>query len=209
MSVLGIPGVLIITNHAFGGTLDTHLAVFTLSSMVYTALALGAYNIWKLQLDQHRKWMLRAMIWMSEIIVQRIFIFIIAFSLPTNGYYTVWTCEEAKFTELNATRFDMEFPQCQTLPPNGQIIVPAQIMSGSELICASMLRLVFGGAAWMALAVHVIGTEVYLSLTKDETERLRRISCTLQQKAGFKNPGSAGLTSDRFGDSAWSPPSKN
>ena len=58
----------------------------------------------------------------------------------------------------------MDYPQCQTLPPNGLIIVPARIMSGSELICASLLRLVFGGAGWMALAVHVIATEVYVSV---------------------------------------------
>jgi hypothetical protein len=52
-------------------------------------------------------------------------------------------------------------------------------------------------------------TFLKLALTKDESERLRRISYTLQQKAGFKNPGSAGLTADRFGDSSWNPPSKN
>jgi hypothetical protein len=48
-----------------------------------------------------------------------------------------------------------------------------------------------------------------LALTKDETERLRRISYTLQQKAGFKNPGSAGSTADRLGDSSWIPPLKD
>jgi hypothetical protein len=89
MSLSGIPGVIFIADRSFGGTVDTQLAVFVLSTMVYGALVLGVYNIWHLQLDQHRKWMLRAIIWMSEIIVQRVWLFIIATFLPVEGYHTV------------------------------------------------------------------------------------------------------------------------
>lgn len=48
--------------------------------------------------------------------------------------------------------------------------------------------------------LHIIGVEIYLNLTPRESERLRRVSYEKQLEAGFDNPGSAGLTSDRWGD---------
>lgn len=45
-----------------------------------------------------------------------------------------------------------------------------------------------------------------LKLTPAESERLRNVSYQRQLEAGMKNPGRAGLTVDRFGDSEkWSP----
>jgi len=103
------------------------------------------------------------------------------------------------------------FPQCRTLPPDTQVIANAYFFSDlhSLVEIASALRVAFGASVWMAICFHALGTEIYLALTKDETESLRRISYILQQKAGFKNPGSAGLTADRLGDSSWTPPLKN
>jgi hypothetical protein len=43
-----------------------------------------------------------------------------------------------------------------------------------------------------------------LHLTPREAERLRKVSYQRQLEAGMKNPGSAGLTADKLGDSeAW------
>lgn len=39
-----------------------------------------------------------------------------------------------------------------------------------------------------------------LQLTPKETERLRQVSYERQRERGLKHPGSAGLTSYRFGD---------
>jgi hypothetical protein len=89
MSLVGIPGAVIISNHSLGGTFDTQLAVYAFAGSVYTALALGVYNIWKLQLDQHRKWMLRAMVWMALIITERIWMMGMALLLPTGAYQYV------------------------------------------------------------------------------------------------------------------------
>ena len=64
----------------------------------------------------------------------------------------------------------------------------------------------FGMAIWLALALHVIGVEMYLHLTPREHERLRQISYEKQLEAGFKNPGSAGVVAQRFGDAnPWYP----
>ena len=57
--------------------------------------------------------------------------------------------------------------------------------------------------------MHIIGIEIYLGLTPRETERLRVISYEKQLEAGYANPGSAGLTVDRWGDAEkWTPPPK-
>ena len=60
--------------------------------------------------------------------------------------------------------------------------------------------------AWLALFLHVVGVELYLNLTPAESARLRMVSYEKQLKAGFKHPGSAGLTADRWGGApTWYP----
>ncbi|CEH13704.1 hypothetical protein CBOM_01606 [Ceraceosorus bombacis] len=64
----------------------------------------------------------------------------------------------------------------------------------------------FGTAMWLAIFLHLVGVEIYLNLTPAETHRLRQVSYQKQLEAGLPNPGSAGLTSDRWGDSLpWAP----
>ena len=71
---------------------------------------------------------------------------------------------------------------------------------------AASLGLCFGTAGWLALAMHAIGVEIYLRLTPREGNRLRNVSYQRQMEAGFRHPGSAGLTSDRWGDAdVWQP----
>ena len=50
---------------SFGGGLDTQLWVGFVAVAVVVAYALAYYNIKRLQIDQHRKWMLRAWFWVS------------------------------------------------------------------------------------------------------------------------------------------------
>ena len=67
----------------------------------------------------------------------------------------------------------------------------------------------FGTAIWLALVLHAIGVEVYLALTPKEGTRLRYVSYQRQLEAGYRHPGSAGLTSDRLGDAdVWQPASQ-
>lgn len=56
------------------------------------------------------------------------------------------------------------------------------------------------------LVIHTVGVELYLAMTPREAERLRRVSYEKQLEAGFRNPGSAGLVLDKWGDAdAWTP----
>jgi len=64
----------------------------------------------------------------------------------------------------------------------------------------------FGMALWLAFVLHLVGVEIYLSLTPRESNRLRQVSYERQLERGLQNPGSAGLTADRWGDAeAWGP----
>jgi hypothetical protein len=90
---------------------------------------------------------------------------------------------------------------------NGNVVVHADINSGRREEAKASLTLTFGMAWWMAIFLHLIGVEIYLRLTPVEQERLRQISYEKQLKAGLKNPGSAGLTVDRWGDAeGWTAP---
>jgi hypothetical protein len=53
---------------------------------------------------------------------------------------------------------------------------------------------------WMALTLHILGCEIYLWLTPAESARLRQVSYERQLEAGYKNPGSAGLVVQKWGD---------
>jgi hypothetical protein len=53
-------GALIIARHAFGGLISTQAAVGFLVIMSTAAIGMAYYNVKRLQLEQHRAWMLRA-----------------------------------------------------------------------------------------------------------------------------------------------------
>jgi hypothetical protein len=55
----------VIARIAFGGTLDTQLFVGVLVILTTGSLFLGWVNIKRLQIDQHRKWMLRTWFYVS------------------------------------------------------------------------------------------------------------------------------------------------
>jgi hypothetical protein len=48
-----------VTRHAFGGEVSTQAGIYTLTALVVVSAGLGYYNIKRLQIEQHRKWMIR------------------------------------------------------------------------------------------------------------------------------------------------------
>lgn len=52
-------GALMICNQSFGGTVETQSGVIVLAIMVSISAFMATYNIRRLQIDQHRAWMLR------------------------------------------------------------------------------------------------------------------------------------------------------
>ena len=127
-------------------------------------------------------------------------------------YYTGLPCYVVDFLfKSNETRVLDSYPNCKLFydgtDPKQHVLVTADTGSeGVDHVVAGFFA-GFGAGGWLALAIHVIGVELYLHLTPAEGERLRRISYQRQLEAGMRNPGNAGLTVQRLGDAEpWIPP---
>ncbi|KAL8923018.1 MAG: hypothetical protein Q9208_004830 [Pyrenodesmia sp. 3 TL-2023] len=201
-------GALMIARRAFGGSLPTQAGVGVLVIISTVSIALAYYNIKRLQIDQHRAWMLRAMFYLGTIITLRIIMILAALIASTMSYYdTIMTCGELLSIIGTSQQVNALYPQCGQ--PGSTVdtraIVQAKFGDQQEQV-GSALRLSFGMAVWMALFLHAAGVEIYLNLTPRESNRLRQVSYEKQLEKGLSPAGSAGLTSDRWGDAEpWQP----
>jgi hypothetical protein len=196
-------GTFLIIRRSFGGTLPTQAAMGLLVILSTTSISMAYYNITRLQIEQHRAWMLRAMFYLGVIITTRIIMVIAAqVSTAVGKYYVPMICDEIVFVQDSLTHNNTMYPQCSiaNMTVDGMIAVAANFGSDRREQLQASLELNFGMAAWLSVFLHTIGVEIYLNLTPAEGERLRRISYAKQLEAGMKNPGSAGLTVDRWGD---------
>lgn len=75
--LLGAVGGLLITTHTSGGHIDTQTAAGALTILVIVAFAIAWVNIKRLQIDQHRKWMHRAINLMASIVTSTIILAIV------------------------------------------------------------------------------------------------------------------------------------
>lgn len=202
-------GALMIARRAFGGSLETQAAVGTLVILTTISICMAYYNIKRLQIDQHRAWMLRMAFYLGTIITLRIIMIISALIITMiNSYDTIMTCNEIGSIYGSDKPLDKIYPQCNGVNATDDrlIVVHASFANGQPEQIGASLRLSFGMAMWMAIFMHLVGVEIYLALTPRESNRLRQVSYERQMERGFSNPGSAGLTSDRWGDAdEWQP----
>lgn len=202
-------GALMICRRSFGGTLETQAIVFVLVIATTVSLILAYYNIKRLQIDQHRAWMLRAMFYLGSIITARIIMIISALIISrVDSYYAVRSCDELAFIVGSHAQMREQYPQCNSTadPRATLVVVQATFANGQPEQIGVSLGVSFGMALWLAFVLHLVGVEIYLALTPREGNRLRQVSYERQLEKGFKHPGSAGLTADRWGDAeAWTP----
>ena len=89
-----------------------------------TFSAIMAYwNIKKLQIDQHRAWMLRCIFYMGTAVTSRLILFSGAAIISRiGGFHDIWPCDKIDFT-YRQFGFDgilpLKYPQC--LSPNGTL----------------------------------------------------------------------------------------
>ncbi|KAK1983153.1 hypothetical protein LZ30DRAFT_589029 [Colletotrichum cereale] len=212
LSVVGIIGVLMVARRTFGGGVSIQTVMGTGSIMFLGALGLSIYNIKKLQIEQHRAWMLRAWVYAGFIITMRIISFLAVMITADSGYYQVRQCAVLDFIfRHNQTKALDLYPGCGDYysgeSPGLNVIVHSNYHAHQPAEIAAGFTSVFDAGSWLALAIHTVLVELYLHLTPAESERLRRISYQRQLEAGMKNAGNAGLTVQRLGDAEpWLPP---
>lgn len=54
---------------------------------------------------------------------------------------------------------------------------------------AALMNMVFGVSGWVALVIHILLVEVYLNYSKDEDERLKKVSLIRRKAAGYEVKG--------------------
>lgn len=102
-------------NHS-GNRIAAQSAEAFLVIITTAGMGLAWWNIRRLQIDQHRAWMLRTMFYFGSIITSWIFGNIASWIVTSmGGYYNVWTCDEIDFLYkqygLEGTPEDL-YPQC-------------------------------------------------------------------------------------------------
>jgi len=201
-------GALMIARYSFGGQIETQVFVGLLAIMTTLGIFMAYYNIKRLQIDQHRAWMLRTWFYAGSIITLRLIMIITAKIIGSmGGYYRAMPCDQLASLFKDHETFAASYPQCLSATgiTQGWVAVPASFSSKSQV--AAALDLTFGTAGWLAFAIHAVGVEIDIQLTPRESERLRGVSYQRQLEAGFSHPGSSGLTVDRWGDAdAWKAP---
>jgi uncharacterized membrane protein len=199
-------GALMIARHSFGGTIDVQTIVGFLLIITTAGGALAYYNIRRLQIDQHRAWMLRTFFYMGTILTARPIMVLSALIISRlEEYRNVWPCEMIEWTwkYYGADSYLQSYPQCadQSGAIGGFAPVLANIFSKSDPAqIGASLQVPVGMAFWISLALHAVGVEIYLALTPREATRLRMESYKRQVAAGYESPGSAGLVPEKFGD---------
>ncbi|KAF6801034.1 hypothetical protein CSOJ01_12036 [Colletotrichum sojae] len=215
LSVPGTFGALLITRHAVGGGLEVQASLGFLSISFLGSLVIAFVQIKRLQIEQHRAWMLRAWFYAGAIITMRPILLLGALiASKQGGYFASLPCAviehmlgNAGAANATAKLFEACAPYVAGASPNQQVLVEADFFDRSTPAGpAASLHVSFGMAGWVAGAIHAVGVEVYLRLTPREAERLRQVSYQRQLEAGMRNPGSAGFTADKLGDAdKWEP----
>ncbi|KAK5053985.1 hypothetical protein LTR84_001947 [Exophiala bonariae] len=203
-------GAYIIIPQAAGGAPSTQVALGCLATLTTITITLSYINIKRLQLDQHRAWMIRTWVYAASVITLRLIYEAMHKYIAdhqSRDWYDVQTCASiwAQYVLHGAPDGEgnpvpMIYAQCTG--PNSTVPVVIQGHPdgpGPEYSTAAFSSS-FGASTWLALLIHIIGAEIYLALTPAESERLRTVSYERQLKAGFRHPGRAGLTVDKFGD---------
>lgn len=217
---VGNTGALMLADKAAGGHLITQEMVGFVVLVTTITFGLAVWNVKKLQLDQHRAWMLRTWSYLAFIISLRLIEVIIAAitsKWPGAERYAAMTCDQLEFiytttSNITATREVLysEYPVCAPenigLLGEGAHIAVKGVLGDERSLLSAVMIVAFPAGAGLALLLHAIVVEVYLGLTPAEAERLRNVSYRLQLERGYKNPGSAGLVVQKFGDAnPWIP----
>lgn len=75
LSLVSTVGALMSARNAFGGGLDTQLALGVMGISFVVCLVLGYINIKRLQLEQHRAWMLRGWFYVRSAVPSHLYLF--------------------------------------------------------------------------------------------------------------------------------------
>ncbi len=134
--LLANAGACIIIPRAAQGLLATQSSESVLVLLTTFGMIMAYWNVKRLQIDQHRAWMLRTMFYYGSIITSRpatqIAVRIVSY---IGGYYSIWSCDQIDFTyrQYGITGILKEkYPQC--LQPNGTVDGQVVVKAGLDML---------------------------------------------------------------------------
>lgn len=185
LALISNAGAIMIAREAFGGTMATQALIGTLFIITTIGLGLAYYNVKVLQIDQHRAWMLRTWFYVSmalidigrttfadtrqfsSIITLRIIMIIAAQIISSAGdFWSVQSCAKMLDVIGDAQELVQQYPSCSSLLDGNNLKAVAAVhanFGGSVVELMSAMNMSFGMAGWLALGLHAIGVEVYVS----------------------------------------------
>ncbi len=130
---------------------------------------------------------------LSQILTMRALIplLAIAATFSPRSYHTVSTCQELIFMydgySLPAEDIFSKYPTCRNFTASvpAYVVINADIATGRPEEVSSILQLVFGACVWIGTVIHIVTVEWYLRATKDEDERLQKLSMVRRKAAGL------------------------
>lgn len=234
LAIISTIGAFMTGQNMVGGEVSAQTIMGVAGTMFIVSMGLAWWNVKKLQIEQHRAWMLRAWFYAGSIISMRLIMMIMVRVLSdhrgSRGSVAMHCAKITYFLGGSRNATMARYPDCGSYfsgeDPDKFAAVKTDLR-GDVPSVISLYTSTFGTALWVALAIHAIGVEIYVSslggsysrggkqadmannqlhLTPAEAERLRNVSYQRQLEAGMKNPGRMGLTADKLGYAAkWVP----
>lgn len=215
--LIGTISAFTIARHSFGGTLETQAGVGVVGIAVIGGVVMAYINVKRLQIDQHRAWMLRTWFYAGSIITMR-FIMLISMAIISSiqGYFFVEPCSKIDYILGGGSETVLRlYPSCAAFydgtNPDAQAVVQASMTSGNIVEVVAAMNVTFGMALWLALVLNAVGVEIYVSpclfadrhvcvanvaclqlhLTPKEATRLLNVSHEKQLEARLRGRGDA------------------
>lgn len=209
---IAVTGGLMAMKRSFGGTTTFQTTNVLLSSLVVVGLALAMISIKRLQIEQHRAWMLRTWFWVSKqrgaeqskhreytsssnnltetpvsqqafsVITMRIIQNATSRIVSGQGYSAMRPCAQIDSDGiLSAEAIQQAWPRCLAyfsgVDPGQQVLVDANYY-GLPIEVNVALSIASGASALLALSLHAVGVEIYVSYHRP-AEEIQRASSFL------------------------------
>jgi hypothetical protein len=107
-------------------------------------------------------------------------------------YRGVMSCKEIYSHYPDPTSvasLNLRYPPCanfSSTPQSVYAIVTASLEATKPEEVYMAVSFAFGISAWLAGVIHILAVEIYLNATKDEDERLKKVSAMRRRAAGLE-----------------------
>jgi NADH:ubiquinone oxidoreductase subunit 6 (subunit J) len=180
---ISLAGALMIARHAFGGGLDIQVWVGFVGIGALLCFIISYINIKRLQIEQHRAWMLRGWFYVSvlmleaahftnkqqagSIVTTRIIMILAAIVISKTGEYNAaWPCSKIESALPKPAMLLAMYPACAAYingsNPGQSAVVLANLDGDTGVNAGAALNMSFGMALWLATSLHAIGVELYV-----------------------------------------------